>query len=64
MLRGGVDPALLDEVERWRSDDLWYCLLETLATYLRAAADRTAEPVDTVCRPIADEHGVTPTNAS
>jgi hypothetical protein len=24
MLHGGVDPGLLDEVQWWRSDDLWY----------------------------------------
>jgi hypothetical protein len=64
MLRGGVDPGLLDEVEWWRSDDLWYWSLEALAAYGRAAADRIAEPVETVCRRIADEHGITPMNAS
>jgi hypothetical protein len=62
MLRGGVDPGLLDEVQWWRSDDLWYWSLEALAVYVRAAADRIAEPVETVCHRIADEHGVTPTN--
>jgi hypothetical protein len=38
MLHGGVDPALLDEVQSWRSDDLWYWSLEALATYVRARA--------------------------
>jgi hypothetical protein len=48
MLHGGVDPGLLDEVRWWRSDDLWYWSLEALAVYVRAAADRIAEPVETV----------------
>jgi hypothetical protein len=64
MLHGGVDPGLLDEVQWWRSDDLWYWSLEALAVYIRAAADRIAEPVETVCRGIAKEHGITRTNAS
>jgi hypothetical protein len=63
MLHGGVDPGLLDEVQWWRSDDLWYWSLEALAAYIRAAADRITEPVETVCRRIADEHGITPTGA-
>jgi hypothetical protein len=44
MLHGGVDPGLLDEVQWWRSDDLWYWSLEALAAYIRAATDRIAEP--------------------
>jgi hypothetical protein len=43
---------------------LWYWSLEALAVYIRAAADRIAEPVETVCRRIANEHGITPTNGS
>ena len=64
MLHGGVDPGLLDEVQWWRSDDLWYWSLEALAAYIRAAADRITEPVETVCRRIADEHGITLTGAA
>ena len=64
MLHGGVDPGLLDEVQWWRSDDLWYWSLEALAVYVRAAADRIAEPIETVCQRIADEHGVTLTDAA
>ena len=41
MIHGGVDPGLLDEVQWWRTDDLWYWSLEALAVYLRAAAERT-----------------------
>ena len=59
MLRGGVDPGLLDEVQWWRSDDLWYWSLEALVTYVRAAADRVGEPVEAVCRRIARDRGIT-----
>jgi hypothetical protein len=59
MLHGGVDPGLLDEVQWWRSDDLWYWSLEALAVYLGAAADRIGEPVQSVCGRIADERGIT-----
>ena len=59
MLHGGVDPGLLDEVQWWTSDDLWYWSLEALAAYVRAAADRTDQSVESVCRRIADERGVT-----
>ena len=59
MLRGGVDPGVLDEVQWWRSDDLWYWSLEALVAYVRASADRIGEPVDVVCRRIADTRGIT-----
>ena len=41
MLHGGVDPGLLDEVQWWQTDDVWYWSLEALVAYVRAAADRT-----------------------
>jgi hypothetical protein len=44
MLRGGVDPGLLDGVQWWRSDDLWYWSLEALASYIRVAADSSPSP--------------------
>jgi hypothetical protein len=59
MLHGGVDPGLLDEVQWWQSDDLWYWSLEALAAYVRAAADRTGQSVESVCRRIAEQRGVT-----
>jgi hypothetical protein len=59
MLHGGVDPGLLDEVQWWQSNDLWYWSLEALVAYVRAAADRLAVPVESVCRRIAHEHGIT-----
>jgi hypothetical protein len=58
MVRGGVDPGLLDEVMWWRADDLWFWTLEALVTYVRAAAERSAEPVTTICGRIARRHDV------
>jgi hypothetical protein len=59
MLHGGVDPGLLDELQWWRTDDLWYWSLEALALYGRAAADRTGRSVESICRRIATEHDIT-----
>src|SRR4029079_693706 len=50
MIHGGVDPGLLDEVQWWRTDDLWYWSLEALVVYVRAAADRPGPPVAPVHR--------------
>ena len=61
MLHGGVDPGLLDEVQWWRTDDLWYWSLEALAAYVRAAADRSGQLVEAVCRRLASERDVTVT---
>jgi hypothetical protein len=59
MVHGGVDPGLLDEVQWWRSDDLWYWSLGALAIYVRAAAARTGQSVESICRRIANEHEIT-----
>ncbi len=58
MSHGGVDPGLLDEVQWWRSDDLWYWSLEALAVYIRAAAERTNQTVEFVSRRIAEARGI------
>jgi hypothetical protein len=58
MIRGGVDPGLLDEVIWWQSEDLWVWALDALAVYVRAAADRTGLPVDRVCERLAERHAV------
>jgi len=61
MIHGGVDPGLLDEVQWWRTDDLWSWSLDALAVYVRAAADRTGQPVASVARRIgAERHVVIP----
>ena len=58
MVRGGVDPGLLEEVVWWQTDDLWYWSLEALVTYMRAAADRQRHSVAEMCERIARRHGV------
>jgi hypothetical protein len=58
MVRGGVDPGMLDEVSWWRTDDLWFWALEALVTYVRAAAERRAETVAAICGRIASRHDV------
>ena len=56
MIRGGVDPALLDEAAWWREDDLWFWSLEALVTYVRAAAERTGLSAHAMCQRIAARH--------
>lgn len=58
MVRGGVDPGLLDEVSWWRTDDLWFWALDALVVYLRVAAERTGAPINVVCEQVANRHGV------
>ena len=41
------------------ADDRGYAPLEALATYVRAAADRTGQPVQSICRRIASERYIT-----
>jgi hypothetical protein len=58
MVRGGVDPGLLDEVDWWRTDDLWFWALQALVTYVQAAAEHSAEPVAAIAGGVASRHGV------
>jgi hypothetical protein len=58
MVRGGVDPALLDEVSWWRTDDLWFWALEALVTYVRAGAEHSTESVAVICGRIARRHDI------
>jgi hypothetical protein len=58
MIRGGVDPALLDEAAWWEQDDLWWWSLEALVIYVRAAAERAGVPVPELCERIAHRHGI------
>lgn len=58
MIRGGVDPALLDEAAWWREDDLWFWALEALLVYVRAAGERISEPVRVICERVASRHDV------
>jgi hypothetical protein len=58
MIRAGIDPDLLGEVSWWQTDDLWMWALDALVLYVRAASDRTGEPVASVCQRLAARHGV------
>jgi hypothetical protein len=58
MLRGGVDPALLDEVAFWREDDLWFWSLEALVIYVRAASERAGMSVSELCGRLARRHQI------
>ena len=58
-MHGGVDPGLHDEVQWWQTDDAWYWSLEALVAYVRAAADRTGDPVESICHRLAHDRGVT-----
>lgn len=58
MIRGGVYPDLLGEVQWWRSDDFWTYAFYALLTYVRVAAARTERSVAEVARSIADRRGV------
>ena len=51
-------PGLLDEVQWWQTDDLWYWSLEALTVYVRAAADRTGQSVESICRRLANDRGI------
>jgi hypothetical protein len=64
MVRAGVDPGLLDEVNWWRTDDLWFWALQALVTYVRAASEHRAEPVSGICGRVASRHGVQLTAAT
>ena len=58
MVHGAVDPALLDEVQWWQTDDVWYWSLEAFVIYTRVAADRTDQSVAAICRRIAADRGI------
>jgi hypothetical protein len=58
MIRAGIDPALLEEVVWWRTDDLWVWALYALIVYTRVAAERTGESVGAICQHLADRQGI------
>lgn len=39
VVRGGVEPDLLDEVAWWNTDDFWSYAIHVLAIYLRLTAE-------------------------
>lgn len=58
MIRGGVYPDLLGEVQWWRSDDFWTYAFYAFLAYVRIAAARTERSTADVARSIADRRGV------
>ena len=58
MIQAGVDPDLQGETYWWQTDDLWVWALDALIIYIRAAAERTGDPVAVVCNRLAARHDV------
>jgi hypothetical protein len=58
MIRAGLTPDLLGEVSWWRTNDLWIWSWFALVIFVRIAAERTGDPIATVCQRIASRHGV------
>jgi hypothetical protein len=58
MIRGGVYPDLLGEVQWWQSDDFWTYAFYAFLAYVRVAAERTERSVGDVARSIAGRRGV------
>lgn len=59
MIRGGVDPALVDNAGWWQINDLWIWALEAVVVYLRAAAEHADVPVADICAGVAARHDIT-----
>jgi hypothetical protein len=58
MIRAGVYPDLLGEVQWWRDDDLWFYAFYALVIYLRIAAERTGKSVSDVALTLATRRGI------
>jgi hypothetical protein len=58
MIRAGVDPGLLAEINWWRTDDLWVWAVDALIIYIRVAADRTGLPEAVICERLAARNGI------
>jgi hypothetical protein len=58
MIRGGVDPALIDEAAWWREDDLWFWSHEAFVIYARAASERSGLSIPQLCRRLAERHNI------
>lgn len=58
IVRGGVDPALLDEAAWWREDDLWFWSLEALVVSVRAASEHSGATPAEICERIGRRHAV------
>jgi hypothetical protein len=58
MIRAGVYPDLLGEVQWWHGDDLWFYAFLALVIYLRIAAERTGRSVSEVASTLATRRGI------
>lgn len=58
MIRAGVQPDLLGEIQWWGTDDLWEYALYALVVYVRIAAERTGQPIGETCARLAARHGL------
>ena len=58
MIRAGVQPDLLGEIQWWGTEDLWEYALYALVIYVRVAAERSGRSVPEVCARLAARHGV------
>lgn len=59
MIRGGVDPALVDNAGWWQVNDLWLWALEALIVYVRATAEHAEVSVADICARVAGRHEIT-----
>jgi hypothetical protein len=58
MIRAGVQPDLLGEIQWWGTDDLWEYALYALVVYVRIAAERSGQSVGEICARLAARHGL------
>lgn len=59
MIRGGVQPDLLEDAAWWRADDLWVWALEALHVYVQVAAEWTGVTPAEICSQLAARSEVT-----
>jgi hypothetical protein len=59
VIRGGVEPDLLDEVTWWNTDDFWSYALYALIIYVGLAAERLGISTADLCGRLAARHDVT-----
>jgi hypothetical protein len=58
MIRAGLQPDLLGEIQWWGTDDLWEYALYALVIYVRVAAERSGQSVGEMCARLAARHGL------
>jgi hypothetical protein len=58
VVRGGLEPDLLDEVVWWQNDDYWRYALYATVAMIRASAERQGVSVVRLVEQLAKRHGV------